>query len=131
MAGETEGRGRTASSLMRRSDTMSSMIGRASSTFISRFSPLLFRDAITLSSLLIISCREGFSLHDMPLQKGQAQCSRHADTHSHPTGLVSIPRCRRCIRYIAGEQTGTVLCSQGARFACKPAMPARRVHPWR
>ncbi len=35
---------------------MSSMMGRASSTFISRFSPLLFRDAITRSSLLIISC---------------------------------------------------------------------------
>ena len=46
----------TASSLMSRSDTMSSMMGRASSTFISRFSPLLFRDAIPRSSLLLISC---------------------------------------------------------------------------
>lgn len=38
----------TASSLMRRSEVMSSMMGRASAIFISRFSPLCLRDAITL-----------------------------------------------------------------------------------
>ena len=63
---------------------MSSMMGRASSTFISRFSPLLFRDAITLSSLLIISCRGRLNLLDMLLQMQQVQCSRR------PTGLAGI-----------------------------------------
>ena len=63
---------------------MSSIMGRASSTFISRFSPLLFRDAITRSSRLIISCRGRLSLINMLLQMQQVQCSCNL------TGLESI-----------------------------------------
>ena len=75
------GRELTASSLMRRSDTMSSMMGRASSTFISRFSPLLFRDAITRSSLLIISCtRDRVSMQPPMSRHGFGICQH---LHSH------------------------------------------------
>ena len=51
---------------------------------ISRFSPALFRDAITRSSRLIISCRGRLSLINMLLQMQQVQCSCNL------TGLKSI-----------------------------------------
>ena len=79
VAGEAEERWRTASSLMRRSETISSMMGRASSTFISRFSPLLFRDAITRSSRLIISCRGAWT-----------SCSCQFSRHSAHAMQISI-----------------------------------------